>query len=142
MDETQRRFPGGRYKITGAQSAALCAALGSDPAATARVHPIYYYIATQVGMGLTVEQLCARCDFDVADGPVMTRSHVRFERELVFDEEYEVTGEILSLVRRPSRTFGAVDVLTYGLRLIDASGGVAAVCTNEWVLPRRNVGAA
>jgi len=130
-------FPGGRYRITASENEALCEALGATPDHDGRAHPIYYYVASQVAMGLSVAELCALCRFDVADGPMITQSDARYERELMVDRDYHVTGEVLSLVRKPSRTFGAVDVLTYRLDLTEAGGGLAVTCTNQWVLPRR-----
>lgn len=130
-------FPGGRYRILGEENAALCAALGSAADPGGRAHPIYYYIATQVAMGLSVAELCALCEFDVADGPLITQSDANYERELRVDRDYLVGGEILSVVRKPSRTFGVVDLLTYRLDLREAGGELAVSCTNHWVLPRR-----
>lgn len=116
----------------------MCGALGAKPDPTGRAHPIYYYVATQVAMGLSVAELCALCHFDVADGPLITQSNASFERELMVDQDYDVTGEILSVVRKPSRTFGAVDLLTYRLDLSEVGGELTVICTNYWVLPRRS----
>jgi len=137
MNTNEATFPGGSYRITREENLALCKAVGTEPDATGLAHPIFYFIASQVGMGLTVAELCARCDFDVADGPLMTRSDAEFEGELRIDTDYDVSGEILSLVRKPSRTFGAVDVLTYRLRLDSSQNDGSVVTTNQWMLPRR-----
>jgi hypothetical protein len=142
MDTTRRSFPGGRHRISRDENEALCRAVGSAPDPLGRAHPIFYYIATQAAMGMSVAELCELCDFDVADGPMMAQSKVTFDGELMVDRDYLVGGEILSLVRKPSRTFGAMDLLTYELTLRDDEGHVAATCVNQWVLPRRNEAAA
>ena len=72
MSNIETPFPGGTYRITREENLALCDAIGAEPDPSGRAHPIFYYIATQVGMGLTVAELCERCDFDVADGPMIT----------------------------------------------------------------------
>ena len=70
------------YVITREQNAALCRSTGVQPAADGTAHPIYYYIATQVAMGKTVAGVCATCEFDVEDGPMMGSSGVVFAAPL------------------------------------------------------------
>lgn len=130
------RFPGGTYRISREENAALCAAVGVDTARDGRAHPIFYYIATQVGMGMTVAELLAACDFDIADGPMMTGSEVIFTDELRTETDYRVDGLIQSLTPRPSRTFGTADILCFRLTLASPDGTAVLVCVNEWILPR------
>ena len=134
-------LPGGCYRISAEENAVLCAAVGSTPAADGRAHPIFYYIAGQLAMGLSVAQLCELFQFDVAAGPLLSQSNVTFTEELRVGDEYRVTGEILSLVRKASRKFGALDLLTYRLTLTGPHGNRAAECTNQWVLPRTGAAA-
>lgn len=130
------------FTISVEENAALCRSTGVEPAADGGAHPIYYYIATQVAMGKTVAGVCATCDFDVEDGPMMGSSGVRFSGQLKVGEDYRVTGEILSLIRKKSRKLGVMDVLTYRLRLHPAAGGAAVLETdNVWVLPRKELAA-
>lgn len=102
-------------------------------------HPIYYYVATQVAMGKTVAELCAACDFNVEDGPMMGSSEVQFSTPLRTEVPYMVSGEILSLVRKRSRKLGVMDVLTYRLRLHGPDGAMALETDNVWILPRREL---
>jgi hypothetical protein len=88
-------------------------------------------------MGISVAELLALCDFDVADGPLMVGSEVSFQGELRIDQDYGVTGKINSLVRKPSRAFGAVDLLSFELSLLNHDNAPIVTCTNQWVLPRR-----
>ncbi len=124
------------YIITPGENAALCRSTGVEPAADGSAHPIYYYIATQVAMGKTVAGLCATCDFNVADGPMMGSSAVHFQAPLQLGRPYRVTGEILSLTRKRSKKLGVMDVLDYRLRLNDAGGAMVLETSNVWVLPR------
>jgi hypothetical protein len=125
------------YTISAAENAALCASIGVRPAADGSAHPIYFFIATQVGMGQTVAGLCQVCEFDVEDGPMMASSRVTFQRPLRTGQPYHVSGEIVSLVRKPSRKFGVMDMLEYELRLSLPDGSPVLSTTNVWVLPRK-----
>lgn len=129
----------GTFTISAVENAALCRSTGVEPSLDGNAHPIYYYIATQVAMGKTVAGLCAACDFDVEEGPMMGSSGVRFTTPLRTGATYKVTGEILSLVRKRSRKLGVMDVLTYRLRLHDMGGAVALETDNVWVLPRKEL---
>ena len=127
------------YTISAEENAALCRSTGIEPADDGTAHPIYYYVATQVAMGKSVAELCAVCDFDVDDGPMMGSSEVRFSNPLRTGVPYTVSGEILSLQRKRSRKLGVMDVLTYRLRLHGPDGGAALETDNVWVLPRREL---
>lgn len=127
------------YTISAAENAALCASIGVRPAADGTAHPIYFYIATQVGMGQTVAGLCRVCEFNVEDGPMMAGSRVVFQRPLRTGQAYDIGGEIVSLVRKPSRKLGVMDMLEYVLRLSLPDGSPVLSTTNVWVLPRKAV---
>ena len=127
------------YTISAEENAALCRSTGIEPADDGTAHPIYYYVATQVAMGKSVAELCAVCDFDVDDGPMMGSSEVRFSNPLRTGLPYRVSGEILSLQRKRSRKLGVMDVLTYRLRLHAPDGSAALETDNVWVLPRREL---
>jgi hypothetical protein len=127
------------YVITTEQNAALCRSTGVEPTLDGGAHPIYYYIATQVAMGKTVAGLCAACDFDVDDGPMMGSSGVTFSGVLKVGTPYKVQGEIAGLVRKRSRKLGVMDVLDYKLRLIDPAGACVLETANVWVLPRKEL---
>jgi hypothetical protein len=71
---------------------------------------------------------------------MMGSSGVNFSGPIVVGEQYRVTGEILSLVRKQSRKLGVMDVLTYRLRLVPVSGAAPVLETdNVWVLPRKEL---
>jgi hypothetical protein len=127
------------YVISADENRALCATLGSSVATDGSAHPIYFFIATQVGMGKSVSGLCAACEFDVEDGPMIASSKVVFSRALMTEQPYWVTGEIKSLVRKRSRTLGVMDLMEYVLQLAMSDGTKVLETTNVWVLPRRNL---
>lgn len=133
------RLPGGQYRITAAENRALCEALHTRPADDGRAHEIYSYIATQSGMGMSVDGLLAICEFDAADGPMLGSSNCRYLAALMTDETYRVSGEIIALTRKQSKKLGAMDVLEYRLTLSRASAEPVLEVTNTWILPRRNL---
>jgi hypothetical protein len=127
------------FTISAVENAALCRSTGVEPALDGTAHPIYYYIGTQVAMGQTVAGLCAVCDFDVEEGPMMGSSTARFAAPLRTGGQYRVSGEILSVVRKRSRKLGVMDVLTYRLCLHELDGRTAVETDNVWVLPRKEL---
>jgi hypothetical protein len=133
------RLPGGEYRITAEENRALCEALHTKPASDGRAHEIYSYIATQSGMGVSVDGLLAICEFDAADGPMLGSSNSRYLSALRTDETYRVSGEILGLTRKQSKKLGVMDVLEYRLTLSRPAGEPVLEVTNTWILPRRNL---
>ncbi|HEY9091332.1 hypothetical protein [Parasphingorhabdus sp.] len=130
------------YTITAEQNAALCRSIGCEPASDGTAHPIYYYIATQIGMGPSVAEFCEACDFDVDDGPMIVGSEVTFRQPLMVDQPYTVTGSINSLDRKMSRKLGVMDLAEYTLDLhADDMGEDAVVLESKtrWVLPRKEL---
>ncbi len=127
------------YTIDADENLRLCQSIGAVPDATGHAHPIFYYIATQAGMGKTVGGLCAACDFDVDDGPMMGTSKVTFFNAMLTDQPYLVTGQILGLVRKASRKLGVMDIVEYELHLEHPDGTRVLTTSNTWILPRRNL---
>ena len=127
------------YVISEEENRALCESIGVVPASDGSAHPIFFYIATQVGMGKTVAGLCEACEFNVDDGPMIGASRVTFFAPLMVNQAYRVEGEILSLTRKQSRKMGVMDVLEYELRLRIAGQPTAVSNVNTWMLPRRNL---
>ncbi|MBY8825642.1 hypothetical protein [Sphingomonas colocasiae] len=124
------------YVIKADENAALCRSTGIEPAGDGTAHPIYHFIATQLGMKHSVAEFCALFDFDVADGPMIVGSIVTFHTPLRVETPYWVRGEILSITRKQSRKLGTMDVADYRLALLDGETSVAEV-TNSWIFPRK-----
>ncbi len=122
--------------IDAEENRALCEGMGVEPAPDGQAHPSYFYTATQIGMGLTVRELCARCAFDVDDAPMMATSEARYHLPLMTGTPYWVRGRIESLVRKRSRKLGVMDLLDYRLRLINRADKTVVETFNVWVLPR------
>lgn len=124
------------YIITTEENRALCQSVGVEPAADGSAHPVYFYIAPQVGMGQTVAGICEICDFDVNVGPMMGTCNVTFDQPLKTEQPYMVTGEILGIQRKQSRKLGTMDIVEYQLKLSTPDGAPVLTNTNTWILPR------
>lgn len=125
------------FVISSEDNADLCRASGAEPSPEGFAHPIWFFVATQVGMGQTVRGICEVCGFDVDDGPMMMSSSVVFQQPLRVGQPYTVGGEIKGLTRKPSRKFGCMDILDYELRLTLPDGAPVLVTNNAWALPRK-----
>ena len=132
----------GTITISAEQNAALCRSTGIESAADGTAHPIWFFVASQVGMGRSVAGICEACEFDVNEGPMMTGSRVTFSQPIRTGVPYRVEGEIKGLTRKRSRTLGVMDLMEYELRLVGADDGeTVLVTTNSWALPRRELAA-
>lgn len=124
------------YTISSEENRRVCRLAGIEPDSDGSAHPIFFYIATQVGMGMTVAGLCTVCEFDVNKGPMMAANRVEFSSPLRVEVPYRIRGEILSLTRKASRKLGVMDLLEFQLRLHTVDDQVVLRTTNTWVLPR------
>jgi hypothetical protein len=136
-----RVLPGGHYRIAAEENRRLCEALYTTATADGTAHAIYAYIATQSGMGLTVDGLLAWCEFDAAEGPMLGSSNTRYLHPIRTDQTYRISGEILGLTRKNSRKLGTIDILEYRLAMDCAAGERILEVVNTWILPRRHLSA-
>jgi hypothetical protein len=132
-------FPGGVYTINSEQNANVCRLLGTTAAPDGTAHPIFAYIATRVGCGLGVDEICAVADARTQDGPMVGSLELEFHRPLRVGETYTVTGEFKSIMRKHGRRAGVFDLLVFELRLSTTEGRVAVTATQSWVLPKADV---
>lgn len=117
----------------------LCATVEVEPDPSGKAHPIYSFIATQAGMGMTVKGLCDVCEFDIEQGPMLGSTRVDFSRPLMTGRPYRVQGTIVGVTRKASRKLGVMDVLEYRLVLREDGGEHVLEITNTWILPRREL---
>jgi hypothetical protein len=131
-------LPEGSFTITAAENARVAELAGDVPAGDGSAHPSYSYIATQRGIGMSVEALLSLVDFRIADGPMLGSCGVSFTTPLRVGVAYRVTGEIVQVDRKHGRS-GTFDVLRFRERLIAPRGAEAAAVTNVFILPRREL---
>jgi hypothetical protein len=132
------QFPGGRYTLSAEEDAAFCKAVETSPRGESRAHPALAFVIAQTAMGVSVEALLARCDFEVKDGPMLVHLDLDFFTPLRTGIAYNVSGQIVSLTRKPSRAFGFADSLVFELNLSAAGHHVVRI-KNKWILPRRGL---
>jgi acyl dehydratase len=130
-------LPEGSFTITEEENRRLGAVLGSSGEATV-AHPVWAYIATQRGIGISVADLCSLADFDVNDGPMLGSVEMDYGAPLAIGVTYRVTGEVLGIERKHGRKTGTFDIMTYRERLIAPDGAEVASSTNTFILPRRD----
>jgi hypothetical protein len=128
-------LPEGTFTITPQEQARLIDALGGGAADGA--HPVWAYIATQRGIGISVADLCALADFDVNDGPMLGSVELTYAGRIEIGVPYRVTGEVVGVERKVGRKAGTFDVMTFREHLLDPDGVEVASSTNTFILPRR-----
>jgi hypothetical protein len=132
-------FPGGSYAIDPEQNATVCRLLGTTPATDGSAHPMFAYVATRVGCGFGVDEICAVADAKTEDGPMVGSLDLELHEPLRVAETYAVDGEFTSIERKEGRRAGIFDLLQFELRLTAPDGTRAVTATQSWVLPRRDV---
>ena len=130
------RLTPGVIRIPSDESHMLSAALDCT-APEDTLHPIYAYLATQRGIGMSVAEVCALADFDINDGPMLGGVEFTYEGSLLPDTEYRVEGTILSLVRKQGKSVGVFDLLDFEEQVIDSDGTVIVSAVLSFVLPRK-----
>jgi hypothetical protein len=134
LDGTQ--LPEGSFVISPDDDRQVAKILGAENDETG-AHPLWAFIATQRGIGVSVAELCALADFDVADGPLLGGWHAVYHGKIVTGQHYRVTGEIVDIVRKQGKS-GTFDVMKFVERLIGDDDVTVVETTTTFVLPRKS----
>jgi hypothetical protein len=128
------RLPGGYFTIEPEQAETVARLLNiSHPA-----HPIFGSIASLRSLGVSISDLCALCEFELAAGPMLGEFAVRFMAPLQPGVRYEVSAQIDSIDRVRSSRLGALDRLRFTVMLAHSHGAAVAEARYLWLLPRGN----
>jgi hypothetical protein len=127
----------GEFTISREEAESLAGALLASDPVNDTAHPIWAYIATQRGIGISIAGLCELADFDVADGPMLGSVDIEYGAPVRIGVAHRVTGEVVGLERKVGRKTGTFDILTYRLAMTAPGGETVARCTNTFILPRR-----
>jgi hypothetical protein len=130
-------LPDGTYLIRHDDNASLITASGARSADTAGPHASFAMVATLAATGTSIEELLRIAGSSIADGPMLAECRVVISGVLNFDVPYRVTRELVSIERKKSRRFGAMDLLRFVARLFEPDGAPVAEVTYTWVLPKR-----
>ncbi|MCZ8130286.1 MAG: hypothetical protein O9284_03165 [Steroidobacteraceae bacterium] len=99
-------------------------------------HPVFAVVESLRNLGFSIADLCALCEFDLADGPLLGELDVEFEQPLRAGARYLSSGTIESYERIPSRRLGVVDRLAFRVTLATPDGAPVAHVRYRWLLPR------
>lgn len=125
----------GTIVIPPSEAELVTAVLGT-PAPADQLHPVYAYIASQRGIGISVAELCAIAGFDIDDGPMLGSIDFEYPGVMRAGVEYRVEGTILDITRKQGRAVGVFDLLLFQWRIVE-DGAVVTSCTCTFVLPRK-----
>lgn len=128
-----RQLPGGKYRIAPEECRAvdaMCAATGSV------THPVFACVAALRGLGISIDELCRLCDYELARGPMLGECQLELQRPLQADCDYTTSVVIGDLVRSRSPALGVMDRLHFTVALRDSGPGDAALVKLTWLFPR------
>lgn len=109
---------------------AMCAGTGSV------THPVFASVAALRGLGISIDELCRLCEFELARGPMLGECQLEFRRPLQTEVEYATTVVINDMVRSVSRTLGVLDRLQFTVTLVEPGAGDAATVKLTWLFRR------
>ena len=113
------QFPGGEFTIDAAENESICRVLGVAPATDGTAHPMYAYVAAQRAQGIGVGPLIEMFGGSVDGGAMLGTLRLEWLGPLQVGHTYRVSGEVLSVTRKQSKTLGAFDLAEFELRLHD-----------------------
>ena len=108
----------------------MCAGSGSV------THPVFACVAALRGLGISIDELCRLCEFELARGPMLGECQLELRRPLQAAVDYTTSVVIEDLVRSASRTLGVLDRLRFTVALRDTGPGDAALVRLSWLFPR------
>jgi hypothetical protein len=138
------RLPGGEFVIAESDVPTVANLVGSPTGAATQAfasgsgaaHPVFASIASLRTLGMSIAEMCALCDFDLADGPLLGECDIEFDAPMRAGVRYVATGAIESYERVASRRLGTLDRLRFVVELADAEGAPVARVSYLWLLPR------
>jgi hypothetical protein len=132
-------LPDGFYTLRRDDHDALVIACGARAAEGAAPHPSFAMVATLAATGVSIEDLLRLAGSSVAAGPMLGECRIVQSGEFRFDVQYRIVRQFLSIERKTSRRFGAMDLLRFVARMFEPAGNAVAEVTYSWVLPKRSV---
>lgn len=131
-----RPLPGGEYVVEPYVDWLLNDVVGA-PVKGECAHPLFAYLATARGKGITWDELFAVCGATAADGPMFGEHETELFRPLRVGERVTLSGRFTTAVRKEGRRTGIFDVVGFEVEVRGEDGTVAATTRNSIVFPRR-----
>jgi hypothetical protein len=139
-------FPGGSFTVESYFNWLTCdCVLAPELIGAGSAHPLIVYMATQAGMGLSLEQLFTLFLGKADDGPMLGEWGMECHAPVRIDTTYTVSGAITGVQRKTGKKTGVFDIITFELQLREASESgasgdsddVVAVTRSSFIFPRR-----
>lgn len=134
------RFPGGGFTPEPYFNWLTCdCVMAPELVGAGAAHPLMVYLATQAGMGLTLEELFALCKGSSEDGPMLGEWGMEVHAPVHLGRGYAVSGGITGAHRKSGKKTGVFDIVEFELELRDADDphGLVAVTRSSFIYPRR-----
>lgn len=129
-------FPPGEYTITDWEHWLCADAIQSPALPTGAAHPMYGYYTAIIGMHPSLDEIFAYAHSSADEGVMFGEAGLEFHQPLRIGETYRVEGGFTKVVRKTSSRLGAMDLISFELRMFSADGTLAATSTNTFVYPR------
>jgi hypothetical protein len=128
------RFPGGTYTIEHWENALLCDVLCVDPLPGGLVHPTWLCYGPIAGVGLRVADLFALFRAESDEAVRFGESRLELWQPLLEDTTYRLSGEVVGVERKQSRSLGWMDVVDFRIDVHDDGGGELIASNTTTVL--------
>jgi hypothetical protein len=115
------------------------AVLAPELVKSGAAHPLIVYMATQAGMGLSLQELFDMFLGKSEDGPMLGEWGMEVHSPVQVGTKYTVTGGIVGVQRKTGKKTGVFDIIQFELQLREASApdDLVAVTRSSFIFPRR-----
>jgi hypothetical protein len=129
-------FPPGEYTITDWEHWLCADAILSPALPDGAAHPMYAYYVAIIGMHPSLADIFAYAHSSADEGVMFGEAGLEFHQPLRIGETYRVEGGFTKVVRKTSSRLGAMDLISFELRMFAGDGALAATSSNTFVYPR------
>jgi hypothetical protein len=133
-------FPGGRFTPEPYFNWLTCdCVLAPALIGAGSAHPLIVYMATQAGLGLSLEELFTLFLGRSEDGPMLGEWGMECHAPVHVGTSYEVSGAVTEVQRKTGRKTGVFDIIKFELRLRESAepGRLVAITRSSFIFPRR-----
>ncbi len=134
------RFPGGTFTPEAYFNWLTCDCVHAPELVEAgSAHPLIIFMATQAGMGMSLQELFTLFLGKSEDGPMLGEWSMEVHGPIRVERTYTVTGGITGVQRKTGRKTGVFDIITFELNLLEqgALDAPVAITTTSFIFPRR-----
>jgi hypothetical protein len=102
-------------------------------------HPLMLYMATQAGMGISLQDLFTMFLGKSEDGPMLGEWSMQAYGAVKLGVEYSVTGGIVEVQRKTGKKTGVFDIIKFELQMRETADPdeLVGVTRSSFIFPRR-----